>query len=79
MPKITSIVESNIFKYRVHMWTGDIITTKREFHISLEENWCTCLNIYCYDCPKLCEKPSIIEYLGETHPNLKITNPELFI
>ena len=79
MPKIASIVESTIFKYPVHIWVGDIISTDGEFHVSLENNWCTCYDIYCHNCPKLCEKQSIIEYLAETHPNLKVTNPELFV
>ena len=79
MPKVASIAKSNIFKYPVHIWVGDVIATDGEFHISLEENWCTCQDIDCCDCPKLCRKPSIIEYLVETHPNLKVTNPELFI
>ena len=79
MPKVASIVESNIFKYPVHIWVGDVIATDGEFHILLEDNWCTCYGILCSNCPKLCEKPNIIEYLVETHPNLKVTNPELFI
>ena len=79
MPKIISIVESNICKYPVHIWVGDVISTSRAFHVSLEDNWCTCLDISCCYCPKLCEKPNMIEYLVETHPNLKVTNPELFI
>ena len=79
MPKIVSIIESTILKHPIHIWVGDVIATDGEFHISLEKNWCTCYNIYCSDCPKLCERPNIIEYLAETHPNLKVTNPELFI
>ena len=79
MSKIASIVESNIFKYPVHIWVGDVISRSKEFHVSLEDNWCTCLDISCNYCPKLCAKPNMIEYLVETHPNLKVTNPELFI
>ena len=79
MPKVASIAKSNIFKYPVHIWVGEVISTSREFHVSLENNWCTCHDIKCYDCPGLCIEPDIIEYLVETHPNLKVTNPELFI
>ena len=79
MPKVASIAKSNIFKYPVHIWVGDVISTSRAFHVSLEGNWCTCLDISCCYCPKLCKKPNMIEYLVETHPNLKVANPELFI
>ena len=79
MPKVASIAKSNIFKYPVHIWVGDVISRSKEFHVSLEGNWCTCLDISCNYCPKLCEKPNMIEYLVETHPNLKVTNPELFV
>ena len=61
------------------MWAETVIPTEREFHVSLKDDWLICHDIYCYDCPSLCKKPNIIEYLGETYPNLKITNPELFI
>ena len=79
MPKIASITKSNIFKYPVHIWVGDVIPTSKEFHVSLENNRCACHDINCYDCPLLCIKPNVIEYLCETHPNLKATNPELFV
>ena len=79
MSKIASIVESSIFKYPVHIRAETAISTKKEFHVSLEDNWFLCRDINCSDCPSLCKKPNIIEYLVKTHPNLKITNPELFI
>lgn len=79
MPKVASITKSNIFKYPVHIWVGDVISTSKEFHVSIDKNQCVCPDIKCYDCPKLCMKSDIIEYLVETHPNLKVTNPELFI
>ena len=79
MPKIASITKSNIFKYPVHIWVGDVIPTSKEFHVSLKHDWILCRAINCYDCPSLRTKPNVIKYLGETHPNLKATNPKLFI
>ena len=79
MPKVVSIAKSNIFKYPVHIWVGDVISTSKEFHVSLKDDWLLCLDISCCYCSKLCEKPNMIEYLVETHLNLKVTNPELFI
>ena len=79
MSKIASIVESNIFKYPAHIWAETIIPTDEEFHVSLKDDWLLCRAIDCYDCPSLCKNPNVIKYLGETHPNLKVINPELFV
>lgn len=55
MPKIASIVESNIFKYPVHIWAETIIPTDEEFHVSLKNDWLLRRAINCSDCPLLCK------------------------